>query len=218
MAKVLTELIGTFFLVLVIALCAVNPLAPVAIGCALTGLVYMGGHVSMAHYNPAVTLGFYVRGVTPLAEIAPYIGAQLFGAVGATLIAQQITGGELLRVAPSPAHTMLASVLVEGLFTFLLMLVILNVAVSAGTAGNSHYGLAIGLTVTGIAFAGGAISGGAYNPAVGCGPNLVRAFAGDPMALGRIGLYALAPISGAVAAALVFEVQETHVVANQAAT
>ena len=102
--------------------------------------------------------------------------------------------------------------IVEILFTFALCLVVLNVATSVGTKGNSFYGLAIGFTIVVAAFAGGAISGGAFNPAVGIGPNVIKAtMGGDPAALANLGLHIGGPLIGGALAALVFYPQEAFV-------
>jgi aquaporin Z len=77
MMKYLVELIGTFFLVLTIGCCVVGEknagdLAPLAIGSALMVMIFAGGHVSGAHYNPAVTLAVWLRGKCPMADVLPY--------------------------------------------------------------------------------------------------------------------------------------------------
>jgi aquaporin Z len=100
-----------------------------------------------------------------------------------------------------------ASLLVEILFTFALALVVLNVATSSKTTGNSYYGLAIGFTIMVGAFAGGGISGGAFNPAVGVGLNISQALLGAG-SLGHTWLYIVGPLIGAIGAAYTFKVQE----------
>ena len=82
MNRYVTELIGTFFLVFTIGMTAVlaTAAAPLAIGATLMVMVYMGGHVSGAHYNPAVTLGVFLRGAMEKADVVPYLGAQILGA------------------------------------------------------------------------------------------------------------------------------------------
>jgi len=140
-------------------------------------MVYMGGHVSGGHYNPAVSLAVLLRGKLPATEFLTYVVSQVAGAVAAALIAYVITG-KTFAPAPADSATTTAALLVETLFTFALALVVLNSAVSAKTQGNSFYGLAIGFTIVVAAFAGGSISGGAFNPAVGTGPILVNAFLG----------------------------------------
>ncbi|HZW07324.1 MAG TPA: aquaporin, partial [Phycisphaerales bacterium] len=172
--KLTTEFVGTFFLVLVIALCVtggnadVARLAAIPIGLGLMVLVYMGGHISGAHYNPAVTLAVFLRGGMEPGRAGIYILVQIAAAVAATFASRGITGN-LLAVAPAPGVSAATALVVEALFTFLLALVVLNVATAKATTGNQYYGAAIGSTVLAAAFAGGGISGGAFNPAVGLG-------------------------------------------------
>jgi aquaporin Z len=209
MRRYLTEFIGTFFLVFTIGLTvtAGAPMAPLAIGSSLMIMVYMGGHVSGAHYNPAVSLALLLRGkLGSVGEFAGYVASQLAGAVVAAL-ATYLVVGQTLKVAPADSASTLAALLVEILFTFALALVVLNVAASAKTQGNSFYGLAIGFTITVGAFAGGPISGGAFNPAVGTGPFLVVALVGGG-SLSHLWLYLVGPFVGGALAAGVFGIQE----------
>lgn len=177
MKSFLVECIGTFFLVLVIGLTVVSPLpdvaspaagnmAPLAIGLTLMVMVYAGGHLSGGHYNPAVTLAVWMRGKCPTADVVPYMLAQIAGAVAAALVVGFQKGHPMVAAMTPDVGR---SVLNELLFTFALCYVVLNVATSKQTAGNSYYGLAIGCTVLIGAYAGGGISGGAYNPAVAVG-------------------------------------------------
>lgn len=216
MAKLLTELIGTFFLVLTVGLTVVQgtPFAPLAIGTALMVMVYMGGHVSGGHYNPAVSLGVLLRRKLTVGEFGAYVGAQLAGAVLATLALRLIVG-QTFAPAPAAGVNIVSALLVELLFTFALVLVVLNVAVSSKTAGNSYYGLAIGFTVLMGAFAGGAISGGAFNPAVGLGPMLVHGLMGGG-SFSAAWLYLVGPLAGGFLAAVVFGLQEGEAVAPAA--
>ena len=83
--KYLVEFVGAFFLVATIGFTAIPPddagkLAPLAIGSALMVMVYAGGHISGAHYNPAVTLAVFLRGKCPLVDVIPYMVAQVLGA------------------------------------------------------------------------------------------------------------------------------------------
>lgn len=205
--KLLTEMVGTFFLVLTIGLTAIDgtPLAPLAIGSALMVMVYMGGHVSGAHYNPAVTLAVWVRGAMQGADVVPYWIAQLVGAFLAALATWAITW-ETFAPAPGDTATILGALLVEILFTFALVLVILHSAIAPATRGNSFYGLAIGFTVAAGAFAGGGISGAAFNPAVGLAPILFDGLAAGGT-LANAWIYMLAPVVGALLAAGVYGVQ-----------
>lgn len=202
MRAYLMEFVGTFFLVLTVGLVVAQgvALAPVAIGFVLMVMVYAGGHVSGGHYNPAVSLGAALRGALPTKELVPYWVAQLLGAVVAAAVARWVAGP--FTVAPDPDAGALAALTVETLFTFALVAVVLASATAAATKGNSFYGLAIGGTVLAAAFAGGGISGGAFNPAVGVGAVVVDALAGGPA--GHVWLYVVGPLLGAVIAAAVF--------------
>lgn len=210
MRRYLTEFIGTLFFVLTIGLVATpgheTPLAPLVIGSVLMVLVYMGGHVSGAHYNPAVTLAICLRGKLPARDLVPYWAAQLLGAmVGAYL--SYIFLDRTFAPAPGLVATPVTALLVEILYTFLLALTVLNVATSKVTQGNSFYGLAIGFAIVIAVFAGGPISGGVFNPAIGTGTILINALSGGG-SLSHLWLYLVGPFSGGALAAVVFRVQE----------
>ena len=178
--KLLTEFIGTFFLFLIISLSAVagnaGELAPLAIGIGLAGLIFASGHRSAAHFNPAVTLAFFVSKNQPAKEIIPYILAISAGALSAALVAQLIQSdsfsaiqAEQLGLHQSENFSLVPALISEFLFTFALIWVILNVALARGTANNGFYGIAIGFTVATGAFSVGSISGASFNPAVNLG-------------------------------------------------
>jgi aquaporin Z len=215
MNRYVTELIGTFFLVFAIGMTAVSgtPAAPLAIGSMLMVMVYMGGHVSGAHYNPAVTLAVLLRGGMSRADALPYVVAQIAGALLAAVAVNVITGQTF---APAPAADVAggAALLGEALVTFALVLVILHVATAEATKGNSYFGLAIGFTVAAGAYAVGPVSGGAFNPAVGIGPIVVDALLGGG-GFGDLWLYLVGPVVGGAAAVPVFRMQ-TSVGATQA--
>ena len=200
MKNYITEFIGTFFLVLTIGLTG----DPLAIGVMLMVMVYMGGHISGAHYNPAVSIAMIFRGLLSVKEAINYILSQLAGAFLAAIFVQCV-GGSVMEVGPSNTASVLQILSVEAIFTFALVLVILNVATNPKTEGNSYYGLAIGFTVMAGAFAGGGISGGAYNPAVGTGPILVDVIMGEGNTLSNFWYYLVGPIVGAVTAAYVYK-------------
>ena len=201
MKNYIIEFIGTFFLVLTIGLTG----DPIAIGTMLMVMVYMGGHISGAHYNPAVSIAMIIRGLLSVKETINYILSQLAGAILAALLVNWL-GGAVMEIAPSDSASILQILAVEAIFTFALVLVILNVATNPKTEGNSYYGLAIGFTIMAAAFAGGGISGGVYNPAVGTGPILVDAIMGDGDALGNLWYYLVGPITGAVLATYVYKI------------
>ena len=207
MSRYVTELVGTFFLVLTIGLTAMNgtPLAPIAIGSVLMTMVYMGGHISGAHYNPAVSVAVLIRGKMETRDVIPYVLSQITGAILASLAVMVIVGNTF---APAPAAEagLVQVLLSEALFTFALCLVVLNVATDDATADNDYYGLAIGFIVLAGAFAVGPTSGGVFNPAVGTGPILVDALAGDG-GFSQLWIYWVGPLLGGVAAAGVYDLQ-----------
>ncbi len=208
MNKLLTELIGTFFLVLTVGLVVSSgtPLAALAIGSVLVGMVYMGCHISGAHYNPAVTLGVMMRGKIESGEAIQYMVAQFVGAILAAFASLHLTGGDTFAPAPGAGVSVSIAILAELLFTFALVLVYLQTVTNDKTAGNSYYGLAIGFTVMVGAFAVGDISGGAFNPAAAVGSVLVNALMGSGN-FGDLWLYLIGPFAGGALAALVYKVQ-----------
>ncbi len=196
--KLTVEFIGTFFLVFTIgmAVATAGALAPLAIGAVLMVMVFAGGHISGAHYNPAVSTAVFVRGKITSNEYVAYVVTQVAAAIVAALVVT-ILGYDPDQVAKvAGAGKMLV---VEFLFTFALAYVVLNVATAKGTEGNSFYGLAIGFTVASGAFAVGAISGGAFNPAVAVGAMVLGL-----LSWGDIWIYLLANLAGGFAAAQVF--------------
>jgi aquaporin Z len=200
MHKYIAEFIGTFFLVLTIGLTVLaggGVIAPLAIGSGLMVMVYAGGHICGAHFNPAVTIAVFLRGRCPKSDIVPYIVAQLIGAVLAALVVKFLRPEAVIKAMPLVVARALVA---EFLFTFALAYVILNVATSKDTQGNSFYGLAIGFTVLAGAFAVGDISGGAFNPAVAVGASVLGLFAWK-----NIWIYLLANFAGGVAAANAFK-------------
>ena len=203
MNKYITELIGTFFLVLTIG-CNVlgnNPLAPVAIGAVLMVMIFAGGHISGAHYNPAVTLAVTLRGKCTVGDAIPYVIFQIIGAVAAAFAAKYLYADAAAEAAThAKAFATGPAFLAELLFTFALAWVVLNAATSKDTAGNSFYGLAIGATVLVGAFSVGGISGGAFNPAVAIGAGLMGL-----IQWGNIWVHLAADFLGGALAAIAFK-------------
>src|ERR1700722_1094137 len=202
MNKYLAEFIGTFFLVLTIGCTVIGhgagPLAPLAIGSALMVMVFAGGHISGGHFNPAVTLGGWLRGKCETKDVAPYMIFQIMGGVLAALAVRFLKGGNVV----APLHPATVPALVaEFLFTFALVYVVLNVATAKGTSGNSFYGLAIGFTVLVGAFSVGNISCGAFNPAVAIGISVMGLSSWT-----NLWMYLLANFAGAAVAAGAFNI------------
>jgi aquaporin Z len=199
MKKYLVEFIGTFFFVLTVGLCVRGgtPLAPLAIGSVLMVMVFAGGHVSGGHFNPAVTLAVWLRGKCEARDVIPYWLAQFAAAILAALITVSLMGRPVLGIA---SHAAGPSLTVEFLFTFALAWVVLNTATAKGTAGNSFYGLAIGMTVAAAVTAAGGISGGAFNPAIGLG-----VFAMGIESAKQLGIYLVADLAGGALAAFAYK-------------
>jgi len=201
MPRYLTEFVGTFFLMLTIGSTVLppndaGPMAPVAIGAVLMAMVFAGGHVSGAHYNPAVTLAVFLRRKASPGDVVGYMAAQIAGAVAAAIAVGFFKGSpSTTPLQIDPMHALLG----EFFFTFALCTVVLNVATAKGTSGNSFYGLAIGFTVLAGAYAMGPISGAAFNPAVVVGLTLIGLFAA-----GNIWIYLIANFAAASAAAAFF--------------
>lgn len=197
------EALATFLFVFAIVAAVNNAgdFAPLAIGFTLMVLIYATGHLSGAHLNPAVSLGALIRGALDGVGFIAYVIAQLVGGALGALVAGAIfaapEAAKEIEVGPS--------FLVEALFTFILVYVVLNVATSKDTEGNSFYGLAIGSVVVVGAFVVGPISGGGFNPAVALG----LAVHGD-FAWSNLWLYFVAPLVGGALAALVFRVLNSH--------
>jgi len=202
MKKYAAEFIGTFFLMATIGNVVLNPggagdMAPLAIGAALMVMVFANGHLSGAHFNPAVTLALWVRGRCPTSDVPGYIISQLAGATLAALAVLFLKGaGADKPIEPDVAKALVA----EFLYTFALAYVVLNVATSKATSGNSFYGLAIGFTVLAGAYSVGSISGGAFNPAVALGITILGISKAS-----NIWIYLVANLAAGAVAGFVFK-------------
>ncbi|MGP2438639.1 aquaporin [Streptomyces sp. JW3] len=207
MRKYVAEFIGTLFLMLTVtATVTVDaPLAPLAIGGVLMVMVYAGGHVSGAHYNPAVTLAVLLRGRIVAPQAAAYVVAQAGGGVAGALIGRWAVDPDDVATLTLSGRHLAAALLVEALFTFALAYVVLNVATSRSHPDNSFYGLAIGCTVLAGAVAVGGVSGGAFNPAVAIGGSVAGLFSWS-----SLWIYLLAQAAGGALAALVFVRLDPH--------
>ena len=201
------ELIGTYGLVT--AGCGaimVNSITGALghVGVALTfGLIIVVmiaamGHLSGAHFNPAVTLAFALTRHFPWREVPTYIGAQLVGAIAASYSLLALFGPVANGGATLPAGSAFQSFFLEILLTAVLMLVILAVATDTRAVGELA-ALAIGFTVALDAMWGGPISGASMNPARSFGPALVNGAWQDHW------LYWVGPVVGALIGALLYQ-------------
>ena len=168
-----------------------------AFGLVIAVMVYALGHISGAHFNPAVSIGFAVGRHLPWSKVATYATAQVLGATAAALVLAVTLGQEVDLGVTQPAGSDLQSFVWEAALTFFLMLVITAVATDIRAVGQAA-ALAIGGTVALGALVGGPVSGASMNPARSIGPALVS---GD---LAHLWLYVAAPVLGAVGGALVY--------------
>jgi len=217
----IVEFIGTFFLVS--AVFFAGQFGAIGVGLMLISQIFMGGHLSGAHYNPAVTIGVICSGrekITIKRAVA-YIIIQVFASivsaffcwglnVGVTPLAYA-NGTTLYSPIIAPHGAWWQAFAAETVFTFGLVNVVLTVGTSSELQGNPYFGVAIGLVVAASGVAVGAISGGVFNPAVGTGPLIVNtceqmSFDG----LKWIWLYWTAPILGGIIAAAVFRITHHH--------
>lgn len=207
--KYVTEFIGTFFLVLTVGCTVLGSMSalgkgagiipPIAIGSALMIMIFAGGHISGAHYNPAVTLAVTLRGKCTWNDAIGYWIAQFAAGLVAAFLAAFIVGQTPGSATPIANDKIVPALLAEFLYTFALAYVVLNVATAKGTSGNSFYGLAIGFTVVVGAFSVGWLSGGAFNPAVAIGASAMNL-----IAWGSVWVHLVADFAGGAAAAFVF--------------
>ncbi len=171
----------------------------ISFGLVIMVMIYALGHVSGAHFNPAVTFSFALSRHFPRSRVLPYWGAQLVGALaGAALLRGSL--GDIAHVgATFPSGTDGQAFLWEGALSFFLMLVIVAVATDTRAVGEAA-AIAIGATVGLDAMFGGPVTGASMNPARSLGPAIVTAD------LTSIWVYLLAPIVGATLAAVTYTV------------
>ena len=201
MKKYLMEMIGTFFLVFTIGMSVLaggnDVIPPLAIGAILMVMIYAGGHISGGHFNPAVTLGVWIRGKLENKDLLPYMLYQTAGAVVAALLVYYV----MPVSEPQPRNlALIPELIAEFLFTFALVFVVLNSATSKDNSGNSFYGLAIGFTVLAGAFAVGGVASAAFNPAVAVGISMMGMSAWT-----KIWVYLVANLLGGAVAGWAFK-------------
>ena len=193
------EFIGTFILVLTVGLSTstkgAGDLAPLAIGSALMVMVFAGGHISGAHYNPAVSFAALLAGKLSRRQTASYALTQLAAGALAALLVRAFVGPATPAVLGSDWKILVG----ELVFTLALAYVVLNVTAAGVTEGNSVYGLAIGFTVATGFFAVGRTTGGVFNLAVALGRGVTGA-----LTWGHSWIYVLASLLGGACAAALF--------------
>jgi aquaporin Z len=211
----LAEFIGTFFLVFTVGLNVLQntALAPVSIGAILLVMVFAGGSVSGAHYNPAVTLGVFLSqnksqrtdgGLVSAVDAVVYVFVQcLAGCLGAAMYYWVL--GATFTLKPGHGFDAFQAGFAELLFTAALVFVVLNCALTKQDELNQYYGLAIGFTLMSAAFAIGPVSGCCLNPALAVGVVGSHYFATGSGAE-FLALYLIVPLVAGGIASLVFRV------------
>jgi len=206
----LAEFIGTFALVAfgcgaVINYPAADDVLAVgfAFGLTIMVMVYAVGNVSGAHFNPAVSLAFFLKGSLPANRAVLYVAIQCAGAIAAALVLRALYPSSEVLGVTNPANGPWQSFFLEILLTFFLVFVILNVATGYKEKGIMA-GAAIGLTITVCAVAGGPVSGASMNPARSLGPALVA------LDLASLWIYLVAPLLGGVVALALFKLTQTE--------
>jgi len=177
----IAEFVGTFFLVFAgtgaIVVDSINHEVThvgvsLVFGLVIAALIYAVGHISGAHFNPAVTIGFWLLGEFPPARVPAYVAAQILGATSASALLLILLGRAHGLGVTLPQGAPAVSLVFEIFMTFLLVLVIFGSAVH-GKAVKSFAGIAIGSTIALDALFGGPISGASMNPARSLGPAIV---------------------------------------------
>jgi len=200
MKKLCAEIFGTFGLVFAgtgaIIINETTNGAITHVGIALTfglvvlAMIYTFGDISGAHFNPAVTIGFWAARRLPGRDVVPYIASQCAGALLASGILRLLFPKNALLGATLPAGSELQSFVLETILTFLLMLTILNVSTGAKEKGITA-GIAVGSVIALEAMFAGPICGASMNPARSLAPALVS------LHPEHLWLYILAPVLGA---------------------
>ena len=214
-ARLTAEFIGTYILVFagtgaVIVEKLTGAMGHVGIaltfGLVVTALIYAFGHISGAHFNPAVSVAFSVMGEFPKKELSTYILAQLMGAIFASATLYLLFREDIHSMidvaylgATLPRGSWEQSFILEFILTFILMLIISSSAVHA-KAVKSFAGIAIGFTVGLEAMFAGPICGASMNPARSIAPALVSGH------LEYLWIYIGATLLGAIASVFVYNI------------
>jgi aquaporin NIP len=205
--RLAAEAIGTFMLVVIgpgTAAVVVwrhgdpSVAVPLAFGFVILAGSYALGHISGAHFNPAVTTGLWLARRFPGRQVLAYAAAQLMGAVAAGVVLRGVLGGAARAAATTLAIAPAPGLLIEGILTFFLMLVVMAVATDARVAGPIAGG-AVGLTVAFDALMSGPLTGASMNPARSFGPAVASGVWAHHW------VYWLGPLIGAAIAVPVYE-------------
>jgi len=191
------EFLGTFFLTTAI----VFTRDPLAIGLMLVALVYIGGHVSGANFNPALTIAAYLRGRLSQKDLFAYWGMQFLGASAAVWMYKMVASSLYIVDVPQELMGTGVSFFSEALLTLVLVMTFLTVTQASKFNNSTVYGVAIGLALMAIAFLGGL-----FNPAVGLAAMVCRMLSGGDMATWQALVVLVGgPLAGGAASAYLYQ-------------
>ncbi len=198
MKRYITELIGSFFLVLALGLTG-NLLAS---GLMIVSIIYFGGQLSGAHYNPAVSLAFWATRKMPAGEFWAYLSSQVAGTLVGCLFLFYLAG-TTLQFSPADDSSPALYASVELLFAVILAMVYLIVFLTRDSSKDRLFGLVAGLSYAGLLMVGQPVSGGVFNPALAATSSIIDLFSqGDSWVY--LPAYLLGPLAGGVIAGLLF--------------
>lgn len=213
--KYLAEIIGTFAMVfcgtgaIIVNQHTNGVITHAGVACTwgliVAAMIYALGNVSGAHFNPAVTIGFWIAKSFPAKEIIPYVTSQGIGAFGASIILKSLFSGNDTLGATLPAGTPMQSFVLELLLTFFLVLVIMQVAKGSKEQGM-FAGLAIGSVVLLEAMFAGPICGASMNPIRSLAPAIVSGHTE------HLWVYLSAPVIGSVTAVGLWKLMKSEAV------
>ncbi|MEQ9426006.1 MAG: aquaporin [Cyclobacteriaceae bacterium] len=205
MRNYIVEFLGTLLLMFFVGMVVVNPtplwFAPMSIGAILIALVYAGGPISGAHYNPSVTIAFWLRGRIGAKDAIIYIIIQLAAAIAVSYLVLYMKGfpDDTQALTPDMDKILIA----EFIGTFVLCYVYLSAFTSQKGAGNSYYGMAVGFAVIAGSYALANSSGAFFNPTVSFGQSIIEKSSWD-----NLWIYLVAQLLAGITAGFTFKFVE----------
>ena len=222
MKRAIAELVGTYVLVLLGTLSVVTMvvffkgpdmagllLIGLAFGVAVMVMIYVFGHISGTHINPAVSIALWATGRLPAKDLVSYIVAQLIGALLASItiiiiVGQRAVDAGLGGTAPGVGVNYWQAIVSEGVMTFFLVLAVWGSAVD-DRAPKGFAGIAIGLVVAADIWVSGPITGASMNPARTFGPLFTETLWGGATHWANFPIYLIGPIVGGLVAAFLYD-------------
>jgi aquaporin NIP len=201
--KYLAEFIGTFALIFFgcgsIMVGTIPAFAiPLIFGAVVATMIYTVGHISGAHFNPAVTLAFAITRHFPIKQVIPYWFAQFIGGIAAVALLAAIMPASASYGATIPTVSTSIALVWEAVLSVFLMFVIIAVATDTRAEGVMA-GIAIGTIVALCAYLGGSFTGASMNPARSLAPALFQG------TLNTIWIYLTAPLVGTTIGAVIYQ-------------